>query len=234
MKLKYLFLPLLALCMTAASSNAAVTFSVSDTVPKPGGVGTGTRVTTTTSGTVGTLTSTLPNFTYTINGLNLTSLGGGVSDSVTFQIAYTQTGGTGVTGTTWGNIGVTGTSSLISGAEILTLTPTITAETSTLILSNFSILINRVQLGDYGSSDQTSVVHAGGTILKNFATDTNKVVDFANSSFARIDHNGTGDGTSMEGFRVEITIVPEPGAALLGSLGMLALLRRRRLRNGEC
>lgn len=219
----------LCLCAISGSVNAAVTFQVTDSVPKPGGVGSGTRTTTTSLGTVGTLTSTLPNYSYTITGLNLTSVGGGASDSVTFRMAYTQTGSTLVVGSTFGNIGVGSSSAnaLISGAEILTVTPTITSETSTLALSNFSIAINRVQLGDYGGGDITSVVHDGGTIGKTYASDTNNTVTFANSSFARIDPSA-GDGTTLQAFRVEITVIPEPSAALLGGLGMMLLLRRRR------
>lgn len=219
----------LCLCAISGSVNAAVIFSVTDSVPKPGGVGTGTRTTTTNLGTVGTLTSTLPNYSYTITGLDLTSVGGGASDSVTFRMAYTQTGSTLVVGSSFGNIGV-GTASgnaLISGAEILTVTPTITSATSTLALSNFSIAINRVQLGDYGSGDITSVVHDGGTIGKTFASDTNSTVTFANSSFASIDPT-SGDGTTLQAFRVEITVIPEPSTALLGCLGILLMLRRRR------
>jgi len=226
MKIKQLLLPVIALCMTVATTNAAVIFSVTDNVPMDPPGTPNNRSTTTTLGTVGTLTQVLPNLSYTINGLNLTSVGGGTNISITFQMAFTQTGGTGVTNTAFGNVSV-GTN-LIAGSEVLTLTPTITSETSPLDMSNFTIAINQVSLGDYGNGDFTSIVHAGGTINKQRTVTTDGVATFANSSFARIDDVSSSDGTTLQSFRVEITVVPEPSTALLGGLGMLCLLRRRR------
>jgi fibronectin-binding autotransporter adhesin len=48
----------------------------------------------------------------------------------------------------------------------------------------------------------------------------------ANISSATIDWNGTGDNNNA--IALNVTIVPEPAAALLGGLGLLTLLRRRR------
>ena len=47
-------------------------------------------------------------------------------------------------------------------------------------------------------------------------------------SQVRLFNAGAGSGTSKDAFFNSISIVPEPSAALLGSLGALALLRRRR------
>lgn len=78
---------------------------------------------------------------------------------------------------------------------------------------------------------------AGGTsIAYSNAGSTNPGFADSNSSLTSWTSNGSGEivigvtGTT-EGPRVngmEITVIPEPSAALLGGLGLLALLRRRR------
>ena len=92
-------------------------------------------------------------------------------------------------------------------------------------------ILDLVQLGTYTGGDKfTLFAYQTATLTGTFAG----LADGANFTDAggdwQIDYFDTspglngGTGTSF----VTVTAVPEPTAALLGSLGLLALLRRRR------
>ena len=71
------------------------------------------------------------------------------------------------------------------------------------------------KVGAYGIYDGVSNLNGPGTV------------------FGSALNSGVGSGYDID--NVSLVAVPEPSAALLGGLGLLALLRRRRgRRNGEC
>ena len=86
------------------------------------------------------------------------------------------------------------------------------------------------QLGD----KLTLISYTGGDITSGFTGyDDESIYTFGANQW-RFDYN---DGVAGDNFAsdaasgtsfVTMTVVPEPGAALLGSFGLLALLRRRR------
>lgn len=97
---------------------------------------------------------------------------------------------------------------------------------------NTSAILDLVELGTYTAGNKFTLFAYDGLLTGNFSgllDGANFTDDLANSWV--IDYNDTsnglngGAGTSF----VTITAIPEPNAAaLLGGLGMLALLRRRR------
>lgn len=97
-------------------------------------------------------------------------------------------------------------------------------------------VLDLVQLGTFAAGD-VFTLFAYDDVLNGFFKDTggvNNILDDTNFTDAggtwRLDYDaiapGVNGGVGIS--YVTITAVPEPSAALLGSLGMLALLRRRR------
>ena len=91
-------------------------------------------------------------------------------------------------------------------------------------------VLDLVQLGTYTANDKFTLFAYDGGLAGNFAGLADDTVFNDAGGDWLINYNDTiaglngGSGTSY----VTITAVPEPGAALLGGLGVLALLRRRR------
>lgn len=69
----------------------------------------------------------------------------------------------------------------------------------------------------------------GSLIASGTVTGTQSVLLSGNTSLVvgfRFNHNGASDNATVT--ELSVTAIPEPAAAMLGSLGLLALLRRRR------
>ncbi|MEI8039274.1 MAG: autotransporter-associated beta strand repeat-containing protein, partial [Verrucomicrobiota bacterium] len=96
-------------------------------------------------------------------------------------------------------------------------------------------ILNLIQLGSYTPNDKfTLFAYTSGNLSGTFtglADDSTFTTTGLGGGIWKIDYNDKtaglngGVGTSF----VTVTAIPESGAALLGSLGMLALLRRRRV-----
>jgi MYXO-CTERM domain-containing protein len=86
-----------------------------------------------------------------------------------------------------------------------------------------------VSSGPASSITQTTAVNNAWTQHSfKFTPDTNAIatLTFGNDYLAGGGGHGDNDGTFVD--LVSVTSIPEPSAALLGGLGMLALLRRRK------
>lgn len=220
---------------TAGSLPAAVTFTVRDITPN-GDAGTGTRSLTTSIGTVSAPAS-LPTLTYTVTNLDLTGVGGGLTDEIVFKVDLSQTGGTGIQFNTFGNISVTGGTNgdfFISPGEALTATVSLVSTTFSGGLANLSANFQLANIGgvspDVNNPENWNIVHAGGTDARN-SNQTNAANNsFPLSSFLTIqDVTGPNAQTiNLQGYEIVVTAVPEPASSALLGLGALALLRRRR------
>jgi len=222
----------LSIGMVAGTANAAVVLTVSDQT-RDGDNGSGTRTLTTTLGSV-SAPPAVPTTTYTVSGLDLTSVGGGASETIAFDITYSQTGGTGVQFNGFGNVSVTGgEDNQIDLGE--TLTATVSLNNG---LSTFSGLISlgivQINAGGTTSDETWNVIHDGGTIP---ATTANNPTSFAASSFVTLettDGQQQFDRINLQAFHVEITadsvVIPTPAAwpAATALLTALAVRRRRR------
>lgn len=213
-----------------AQASAAVTVTVTDRV-FDGANGTGTRNLSILSGGAGASLSApavLPTFTYTLSNLDLQGVGGGASETVVFNVSFSQSGGTGLQFTSFGNISVTGAPNniYIDGTETATAT---VALSSTTFAGDIAIGFTRLFVGDVGTNETWNTIHDGGTVSGSQAAGNNN--PFPVSSFFTLDPTSANANLTIQGYNIDITAteaVPEPSAALLGSFGILLLLRRRR------
>jgi len=233
-KLTVLFATSSALLL-AGSLQAAVVTVVTDSRP-------GETAVTTPSATVGSVSYTpaVPTTTYTVSSLDLSSYGGGVGESIAFDVTYTHggTGGTGVQVNGFGNISVTGgDNNQVDNLETLTATVSFNTGSSTFSgdFADLSIGFTSFSTGGVdtgGNTESWQLLTDGGTSGPFEATVDSTTTTFPASSFVTLDpvSGVTNNGTfNLQGFDIEISAIPEPSsAALLGGLGLLALLRRRR------
>ena len=252
MKTKHLILPVIALCMTAVSSHAAMTvYALSGSDIAHGlNLGAGSAVTTNNFGPSHTAT-----IVYAFSGSSIAygaNLGTG-------SAATTNVFGSGITASNYTasspvrTIGLTGgqvRALKSSDTDVHQFTVTIPAGVF-VDFTNLSFnygnvgpdtspasftVTSTVAGGTY--SPQNTWTHAAGifsgtanmTLAGNFLSDlTNRTVTFTFSDTAGGNNLNTTMYTFIDNVTLTGTIVPEPSsAALLGVVGMLCLLRRRR------
>ncbi|MEM9110866.1 MAG: PEP-CTERM sorting domain-containing protein [Planctomycetota bacterium] len=228
---------------------ADIVFTVTDIVPgggpanansmnfSPGDTGSGPA---NLSSTLGSVSAPAPvglttGLTYTVTGLDLTSVGGTASETIVFDLNFSQTGGVTGDGTTdiqvngFGNIAVIGSGAndnWVDGDETLTSTVVLDAG-STTFGGTVEVGIIMLSAGNFGSSqpaERYDAIHDGGTELG--VPVTNNPVSFDPSSFVTLDP--TVGGMNLERIDFQITAVPEPGSLALLGLGGLLIARRRR------
>jgi hypothetical protein len=221
---------ILSSLMLAGSLQAAVVLTITDVTPLTGVPNT-TGIPNSFTGTTtpGTVASNLgnPTNTYTWTGADLTSLGatetgGAGTGTITFTVGFTQTGGSGIFNVS-GKVSVTGgaADNRINDTETLTSTIALTGISgyTGIDLSDLSIGFTYAELNNVAGT--LDITGAFGSI----ATTTNAT--FAPSSSFTIDPR-SGAAATLNTYTIQLTAIPEPTAALLGSLGLLAILRRRR------
>lgn len=173
------------------------------------------------------------NFNLTLGGAGTVNLAGTGASASTYTGATTVSAGallvTGQLGAT--DVTVGGTASIGGGGEfggtlhfdsgaglIFSLTDTLTVNGATVSFDSFSLanlsgFDNTVPVGTYFLLDGTAVVSTAN--LGNLGS---------GSAFLMGD---TGKQAYFETGSLNLVVIPEPSAALLGGLGLLALLRRR-------
>lgn len=173
------------------------------------------------------------NFNLTLGGAGTVNLAGTGASASTYNGATTVSAGTllvtGQLGAT--DVTVGGTASIGGGGEFggtlhfdsgaglfFSLTDTLTVNGATVSFDSFSIanlsgFDNTVPVGTYFLLDGTAVVSTAN--LGNLGS---------GSAFLMGD---TGKQAYFETGSLNLVVIPEPSAALLGGLGLLALLRRR-------
>lgn len=187
-------------------------------------------------GTGGTFDVSAKSGSYTVN--NLTGAGNVIGSlTVSSQLAIGDSPGT----TTFGNLTLGAASTYIyeltGGSSPGVGIADLGIVSGDLILDSGAML-DLVQLGSFTAGDKFTLFAYTGLLSGIFTdTGTGDLADGATFADAlgiwTIDYDdttvGLNGGTTPGASYVTITAVPEPTAALLGSLGLLALLRRRRI-----
>lgn len=228
----------LAAGLCASPVAAEVIFTVSDQTPAgdngaAGGPGTRTLSSSLGDVSTGTLTPSaaiVAPITYTITGLDLTSVGGGASETIAFNITYSQSGGTGVQFNSFGNVSVTGgDDTQISVGETLTATLSLNAATTFTgsVSLGFIELIPGGLTATGGTPVETfDVIHAGGTFEGTSTSTPSRTAIFDPSPYVTLEP--TFGAMNLQKLSVQIQAVPEPGSLALLGLGGLLIARRRR------
>lgn len=229
-----------AILLVAAASSAtlpAVTITVANNVPNgqpSGGTGTNNGLISTTSGSISSDVS-VPVTTYTVTGVDLTSVGGTNNENFTFTVSYTATGGA-VGFSAFGNVGVGG-DFLVSGSETLTATIALASSSfAGLSLTGFTyvraggFVLSEGETGTFTWSGGSHNIGPGsGTTIANGINGSGATSATLTSGLRTAGPNsGTNATLNFEGFGAEFVAVPEPASASLLALGAAALLRRRR------
>lgn len=214
MKIKQLLLPVIALCMTAVSSHAAtIIYNFNDTIAFGANLGAGSAVTTNDFSVDGV---TVSNWTASSPVRSIGVQGGQVraqksADNDTHQFTITIPTTTTIDFTTlsfsYGNVGGdTSPANFLVSSNVIGGTFTNNPATHTA--------------GEFSGSVTMS--------LGNFTGLTNRTVTFTLVDRAQGDNKNTTLYTFIDNVTLTGTAIPEPSSALIGGLGVLALLRRRR------
>ena len=209
---------------TVAPLSASVTISALIHVPNgqaAGGTGSGTGALSTTPSFTISSDRGLPSTTYNVSNVDLTSVGGTSSESFSYTVGYSQSGGTGIAYSGFGNVGISGNSDInINGSEVMTVTVTLTSTTfDDLSLAGFT----QVRAGGFSSGETGTIVHGGGSVNVAFG-DTIKSISGNSFTFSV----APGSALSLEGYTVQFVAVPEPASASLMALGAISVMCRRR------
>lgn len=219
----------IAMCVVLLGNlQASVIIDVVERTPNGSpGTGTGNRTLTTNYGSI-LAPALVPTMTYTLSGLDLQSIGGTNSENIVFTVTFSQAGGTSVQFNSFGNVSVLGTNdNHVDPLESLQAAVAITSTSFVGGLSNLFVAFTSIQIGGYGSNDVVDIHHDADTTTKSYAssTDSNVTLPASTSSFIL---DTTAGAANLQGYSIQITATPEPSAALLGALGALGLLRRKR------
>jgi fibronectin-binding autotransporter adhesin len=168
------------------------------------------------------------------------STGGTVSGTGTINMAVNVTAGN--TLAIGNSVGVMnfGDNLEVGGTYLYELNSTLNTADLGDVAGNLTLggILDLVQLGAYTAGDKFTLFAYDGT-LSGLFKDTGGIIDILDDTdftdaggVWRLNYNdttaGLNGGVSASNTYVTITAIPEPRAALLGGLGLLALLRRRR------
>jgi hypothetical protein len=94
------------------------------------------------------------------------------------------------------------------------------------------VVLSSIDVSSFGSGDEVTISFSGGTIAVVTSSGSNSLgstVIAANDPITVLTTGGSyGNGWSLDS--VELTAIPEPATALLGSVAAVALAGRRRRR----
>jgi hypothetical protein len=146
----------------------------------------------------------LPATTYAITGLDLTCAGGTSSESITLDVTYSQTGGTGVQFNGFGNVSVTGgNDNQVENGESLTATVSISG--TSFAAGTVEAKFVTIAIGGASAGETWQVVHEGGSVPGAGPT---QVYDIPATSFMTLGSIGGAGTVNIQAFTVEITFSP--------------------------
>ena len=217
--------------LVTLSPGTGESFALGSVISNTGGntnsvLKTGAGTTTLTQSNSYTGTTSVSNGKLVVNGNISTSIlttvnsGGTLAGSGTIGNLSVLSGGTLSPGSGIDDLGVAGDMTLVDGSF---------SEFEINTSGDISDLVTASNLLTFGGT--LNVTNIGGTLING---DTFNLFDWGSTSgsFSRVNLPGLDGGLSWDQSNLyvngQITVVPEPAAALLGGLGMLALMRRRR------
>jgi len=233
---KTFFITLTALLTltTAASLPANILIDVANFAPNgsaSGGSGTGLGALTTSEGSIGSDRG-MPVTTYTVSGLDLSSLGGGAGESFSFTITYTATTDGSTPGTPvfngFGNVAVDGGASnaQVDGAETLTATIALTSSSfAGLSLAGFT----EARAGGVSDTESGTFAWDGGSFSITGSANRTATID-PTAGITALTLSVQVGQMNFEGFKAEFVAVPESStfALLCGVFALGLILVRRR------
>lgn len=113
----------------------------------------------------------------------------------------------------------------------------LTAVSGDLTITGSTLTLTELGSGSWGVGEKLTLLSYGGTLTGLFTHNSATLVDDSTFDFSGVtwqfNYNDTVAGSNYTGDLlgsnfVTMTVIPEPKAALLGALGVLLLLRRRR------